>query len=332
MDKILECVPNFSEGKNLNIIRAIGEEIRNIQQLKLLHVDPGPDANRTVFTFAGHPEAVIEAAFLAIKKAGELIDMSIQQGVHPRMGATDVCPLIPVKGIDMEEANTLAHRLGKRVGEELSIPVFMYEYSANTPERKNLATIRKGEYEGFRQKILLDEWKPDYGPQSFNEKAGQTVIGARDFLIAYNVNLQSQDLELANFIASRIRESGFKEKVDGQWKRRAGQLKAVKAIGWRIPEYDMCQVSTNLVNYRVNGMHQVYEAVKSLANAHGVMVNGSELIGMVPEETMSLAGNFYATEELSNQSLVELAIKSMGLEAIRPFTPEHKILEWALKN
>ncbi|MFD2873530.1 glutamate formimidoyltransferase [Mucilaginibacter ximonensis] len=337
MDQIIECVPNFSEGTNQEIIQSITGAIGSVEGVKLLNVDPGRDANRTVVTFAGQPEAVIEAAFLAIKTAGELIDMSAQNGTHPRMGATDVCPLIPVSNITLDEVTVYANRLAQRVGEELQIPVYLYENSQPDKKRSNLAAIRAGEYEGFFKKIKLPNWKPDFGPAEMDAKRGATVIGARDFLIAYNINLNTASAHIANEIAQDVRETG-KIIIEKNGKERIpGSLKYVKAIGWYIPEYGKAQVSMNLTNISATPIHEVFDEVCAKATEHGCEVTGSELIGMIPLKAMIDAGRYfllkqgitYVTDEFK---LIDAAIQAMGLNELAPFDPQKKIIEYQLDN
>ncbi|HNE49189.1 MAG TPA: glutamate formimidoyltransferase, partial [Saprospiraceae bacterium] len=290
--QIIECVPNFSEGVNQDVINQIAAQVSTVEGVKLLDVDPGKATNRTVVTMVGEPSAVIEAAFRCIKKAAELIDMSKHKGEHPRMGATDVCPLIPISGITMEETAEYAHKLAKRVGEELDIPVYMYEAAATSPERSNLSVIRAGEYEGFAEKIKLPEWKPDYGPAKLNVRAGATVIGARKILVAYNVNLNTTSERRANSVAFDVREQGrIKRENDdpagaiikdetGEPLRIPGKCKAVKGIGWYIPEYGLAQVSMNLTDTDVTPMHIAFEACVDSAYQRGMRVTGSEVVGM----------------------------------------------------
>ena len=296
MNALIECVPNFSEGVNMEIIDQICDEIRSVEAVRLLDVDPGKATNRTVVTFVGAPDDVIDAAYLAIKKASELIDMSQHSGEHPRMGATDVCPLIPIANISMEETVKYAEKLAKRVGEDLDIPVYLYESAAKTEERKNLATIRAGEYEAFAQKIQLDEWKPDYGPQKMNVRAGVTAIGARDFLVAYNVNLNTTSVRRANAVAFDVRENGrilregnpltgkILRDEEGNALRQKGLLESVKAIGWFIDEYGIAQISMNLTDINITSLHKAFETVRECANKRGLRVTGSELVGLVPKK------------------------------------------------
>jgi len=343
---VIECVPNFSEGHNMATIKQITDEIEKIEGVRLLDVDPGKATNRTVVTFVGNPEAVIEAAFQAIKKAGELIDMRHHKGEHPRMGATDVCPLIPVSGITAEETIAFAYMLGKRVGEELSIPVYLYEYAASAEYRRNLANIRSGEYEGFAAKILKPEWKPDYGEAIFNEQSGATVIGVRDFLIAYNVNLNTTSTRRANSVAFDIREKGRQkkdtngkvvkdEKGEAVWE--PGLLKSVKAIGWYIEEYGIAQISINLTNMNVTPLHIVFDTACERAQARGMRVTGSELVGLVPLRAMLEAGKYFLEKQqrstgVGEAELVRIAIKSLGLDELAPFDPQKKIIEYQLQN
>lgn len=343
--QLIECVPNFSEGVDQDIIRQITDAIEAVNGVSLLDVDPGKATNRTVVTFVGEPEPVIEAAFQAIKKASELIDMRQHQGEHPRMGATDVCPLIPVSHITMEETVVYAKRLAQRVGDELAIPVFLYEAAATSPERTNLATIRAGEYEGLKEKLALPAWKPDYGPAEFNAKSGATVIGARDFLIAYNINLNTTSTRRANSIAFDLRENGRVKEVDGkkvldasgQEVREPGLLKSVKAIGWFIEEYGIAQISMNLTNISITPMHVAFDAAVERAHARGLRVTGSELVGLVPLQSMLDAGKYFLAKQrrscgLSEREIIRIAVKSMGLDELAPFDPDKKIIEYVLTN
>ncbi|MDB4903493.1 MAG: glutamate formimidoyltransferase [Mucilaginibacter sp.] len=349
MTKLIECVPNFSEGVNLDIIRQITNEIETVEGVRLLNVDPGKATNRTVVTFVGAPGKVIEAAFLAIKKAGELIDMSKHKGEHPRMGATDVCPLIPIANISMEETAEYARKLAKRVGEELHIPVYLYEYAQPDKSRNNLSVIRAGEYEGFFKKIKLLEWKPDFGPAEFDVKRGATVIGARDFLIAYNVNLNTTSTRRANSVAFDVREAGrvlregdpVNGKIitdeNGKPKSIPGSLKAVKAIGWYIEEYGIAQISMNLTNIEVTPMHVAFDEVCTKATERGMRVTGSELVGLIPLKAMLDAGKYFLLKQqrsvgVSEKELIRIAILSMGLSELAPFKPEERIIEYLLKD
>ncbi len=343
--QLIECVPNFSEGNDLNIIRQITDEIEKIEGVRLLNVDPGKATNRTVVTFVGEPKPVIEAAFKAIQKAGELIDMSKHKGEHPRMGATDVCPLIPIANISMEETAQYAQQLAKRVGEELSIPVYLYEAAQPDKKRNNLSVIRAGEYEGFFKKIQLPEWKPDFGPAVFDAKRGGTVIGARDFLVAYNVNLNTTSVRRANAIAFDVREAGRVKKVDGKVVKDEqgntvnipGSLKSVKAIGWFIEEYGIAQISMNLTNINITPMHIAFDEVCRKADARGIRVTGSELVGLIPLKAMLDAGKYFLEKQqrstgVSEKELIKIAIKSMGLDELSPFKPEERIIEYMLAN
>lgn len=348
-NRLIECVPNFSEGRDMNIIAQITDEIKTVEGVKLLNVDPGKATNRTVVTFVGEPEQVIEAAFRAIKKAGEVIDMSRHSGEHPRMGATDVCPLIPISGISMEEVVKYALQLAKRVGEELSIPVYCYEEAAQKPDRKNLATIRAGEYEGLPKKLQDPDWQPDFGKAEFNPKTGATVIGARDFLVAYNINLNTTSTRRANSIAFDLRENGriLREgdpvtgKVildeNGEPKRQPGVLKSVKAIGWYIEEYGIAQVSMNLTNIEITPLHIAFdEAVKS-ATSRGIRVTGSELVGLVPKKVLTDAGKYFLEKQersvgVSESELIHIAVKSLGLDELAPFNPRERVIEYLLED
>ena len=349
MKAIIECVPNFSEGKDLALIKQITDQMEGVEGVRLLNVDPGKATNRTVVTIVGSPEAVIEAAFRAIKKAGELIDMSKHQGEHPRMGATDVCPLIPVSGISMEETAAWARKLASRVGTELQIPVYLYEAAQPDKSRSNLSVIRAGEYEGFSKKIKLPEWKPDFGPAEFDPKRGATVIGARDFLIAYNVNLNTKSVRRANSIAFDIREAGRMKRegnsLTGNIVRDKsnnpvtipGSLKSVKAIGWYIAEYGIAQISMNLTNIQVTPIHLAFDEVCRKANERGIRVTGSELVGLIPLQSMLDAGKYFLMKQkrstgVSENELIEIAIKSMGLDELGPFKPEEKIIEYLLMD
>jgi len=347
--KLIECVPNFSEGVNLDIIRQITDEIETVDGVRLLNVDPGKATNRTVVTFVGEPGKVIEAAFLAIKKAGELIDMSTHKGEHPRMGATDVCPLIPIANISMEETAEYARKLAKRVGEELLVPVYLYEHAQADKSRHNLSLIRTGEYEGFFEKIKLPQWKPDFGPAEFDAKRGATVIGARDFLIAYNVNLNTTSTRRANSIAFDVREAGrvlregdpINGKIitdeNGKPKSLPGSLKAVKAIGWFIEEYGIAQISMNLTNIEITPLHIAFDEVCTKAAERGMRVTGSELVGLVPLKAMLGAGKYFLEKQqrsagVSEKELIRIAILSMGLSELAPFKPEERIIEYLLKD
>ena len=321
MKSIIECVPNFSEGNDLNIIKQITDQIEMVEGVRLLNVDPGKATNRTVVTMVGNPEAVIEAAFLAIKKAGELIDMSSHSGAHPRMGATDVCPLIPIANVTMEETAKFAQRLAERVGKELQIPVYLYEAAQPNKNRSNLSVIRAGEYEGFFEKIKQPEWKPDFGPAVFNVKSGGTVIGARDFLVAYNVNLNTTSTRRANAIAFDVREAGRNVEDSSAGSKGVkinipGSLKSVKAIGWYIEEYGIAQISINLTNIAITPVHIAFDEVCKKAEARGIRVTGSELVGLVPLQSLTEAGKYFLKKQqrstgVSEKELIKIAVKSM---------------------
>jgi glutamate formiminotransferase/formiminotetrahydrofolate cyclodeaminase len=347
--QLIECVPNFSEGRDPAIIKQITDEIESVEGVRLLNVDPGKATNRTVVTFVGEPEKVIDAAFLAIKKAGEVIDMSGHHGEHPRMGATDVCPLIPISGISMLETAGYAHKLAWRVGNDLHIPVYLYEHAQPNQSRNNLSVIRAGEYEGFFKKIKQPEWEPDFGPAEFDAKRGATVIGARDFLVAYNVNLNTTSVRRANSIAFDVREAGrmmregdpINGKIitdkDGKPRTIPGSLKAVKAIGWYIEEYGVAQISMNLTNIEVTPVHKAFDEVCDKANARGIRVTGSELVGLIPLKSMLDAGKYFLAKQQrstgqSEAELIRIAIKSMGLDELSPFKPEERIIEYLLKD
>jgi len=349
MKQLIECVPNFSEGNDMNIIKQITNEIESVEGVLLLNVDPGKATNRTVVTFVGEPHLVIQAAFLAIKKAGELIDMSKHKGEHPRMGATDVCPLIPIANISMEETAKYAQQLGERVGKEINLPIYLYEAAQPNKNRSNLSVIRGGEYEGFFKKIKLPEWKPDFGPQEFDAKRGATVIGARDFLVAFNVNLNTTSTRRANSIAFDVREAGrvmregnpITGKIitdeNGNPKSKPGTLKCVKAIGWYIEEYGVAQISMNLTNINVTPVHIAFDEVCKSATSRGIRVTGSELVGLIPLKAMLDAGKYFLEKQersigVSEKELIKIAIKSMGLDELGPFKPEERIIEYMLKD
>lgn len=337
MTRLLECVPNFSEGRDPAVIARITDAIAAVDGVRLLNVDPGKATNRTVVTFVGEPDAVMEAAFQAIRVAGEVIDLSRHHGEHPRMGATDVCPLIPVSGITMAEAVECATRLAKRVGEELDLPVYLYEHAQPDPARKNLAAIRAGEYEGLADKLTRPEWKPDFGPARFDARRGATVIGARDFLVAYNVNLNTTSTRRANAIAFDIREAGRSTPGPGGEPAGPGTLKAVKAIGWFIEEYGIAQVSMNLVNLDVTPLHAAFDECVRAAAARGVRVTGSELVGLVPLKCLVDAGRHFLEKQqrsvgVSEAELVRIAIRSLGLDELSPFRPEERVIEYLLRD
>lgn len=345
--KIIECVPNFSEGRDMGIIKQITDVIESVEGIKLLDVDPGKDTNRTVVTFVGGPDEVSVAAFLAIKKASEIIDMSKHHGEHPRMGATDVCPLIPVSGITMEETADFARKLAEKIGKELMIPVYCYESAAFEEKRKNLANCRSGEYEGLKKKLADPEWKPDFGPSEFNSRTGATAVGARDFLVAFNVNLNTTSIRRANAIAYDVREKGRPKRVgdpltgkvakdeNGEPVMIPGTLKSVKAIGWYIEEYGIAQISMNLTNISVTPVHIAFDEVCRKADERGLRVTGSELVGLIPLKAMLDAGKYFLRKQqrstgVSDDELIKIAIKSMGLSDIHKFNPEEKIIEFVM--
>lgn len=336
--RILECVSNFSEGRNSDVIQKIANSIRSIEEVALLHIDTSPSANRTVMTFAGEPDQVVEAAYSAIGTASELIDMRTQDGVHPRIGATDVCPLIPIQGVSMDEVVSLSYKLGSRVGSELDIPVFLYENSASDIYRKPLPAIRKGQYEGMAEKMMQDAWKPDYGPKVFNPKAGATVIGAREILVAFNISLATKNVADARYIAKYMRESGFiQTNDDGTKERVAGLLPKVRAIGWYMDDFDCAQVSMNLRDYRISSPLKVWETCKALAKDIGIEVVGSELIGLMPEECLLQAGSYAYLKEgkdvpKDKQLIVHRAIDYLALNKVKPFDPQEKVLEYSLQQ
>lgn len=340
MKKIIECVPNFSEGRDMSIIKQITDAIETVEGIKLLDVDPGKATNRTVVTFVGEPDDVVEAAFRAIKMASEIIDMRKHKGEHPRMGATDVCPFIPVANASMLDCVECAKKLGKRVGEELNIPVYLYESAAYSPERKNLANVRAGEYEGIEQKLKSADWKPDYGPANFNAKSGNCIIGARDFLVAFNANLNTTSVRRANSVAFDVRENGRVDpsgKLDenGEPVRIPGTCKSVKAIGWFIEEYGIAQVSMNLTNTNETPVHIAFDACVKSAYERGMRVTGGELVGLIPLKCMLDAGKYFLQKQersvgVSDEELIKIAIKSMGLDELNPFHPDEKIIEYKL--
>jgi glutamate formiminotransferase/formiminotetrahydrofolate cyclodeaminase len=344
MQKLIECVPNFSEGRDPEIIRQITTAIEAVEGVSLLDVDPGASTNRTVVTFVGSPEAVVEGAFRGIQKAAELIDMRKHKGAHPRMGATDVCPFIPVSNVSWEEAIACAKQLGKRVGDELKIPVYLYEKAAKDPSRSNLSIIRAGEYEGFFEKIKEAKWKPDFGLAVFNEKSGATAIGARDFLVAYNVNLNTKAVRRATSVAFDVRENGRVKTDDGtpsgkpvldangEPVRVPGMLKHVKAIGWYVEEYGIAQVSMNLTNIEETPLHAAFDACNEAASKRGLRVTGSEVVGMLPKKCLVDAGKYFLrkqqwSEGASEEDLIDIAVRSMGLSELKPFDPKEKIIE-----
>ncbi len=341
MDRIVECVPNFSEGRNREIIDAIADAIKSVEGVILLDIDPGEATNRTVYTFVGEPENVKEAAFRAIAKAKELIDMRFHKGEHPRIGAADVVPFVPVRNVTMEDCVRLARELGKRVGEELGIPVYLYEYAATADYRRSLADIREGEYEALPQKLKDPKWKPDFGPAEWNDevaRSGATVIGAREFLIAYNINLNTKDKKLAHKVAKRIREKGYKRKLpDGTKEHVPGRLKAVRAIGWYIDEYERAQISINLINYKITPLWKVFEVAKEEAENLGLRVTGSEIVGLVPLNAILEVGKYYLKKQgkctgINEREIVHTAILSLGLNEVAKFDPEEKIIEYRIEK
>ncbi len=341
--RLVECVPNFSEGRNQKVIEAIADAVNAVEGVRLLDVDPGKSTNRTVFTFVGEPEAVSEAAFQAIAKASALIDMKEQKGEHPRIGATDVCPFIPVSEMTMEDCAQLARDLGRRVGTELGIPVYLYAEAASSPERANLADIRQGEYEGLEER-MKNGFKPDFGPGKFNAQSGATVIGARPFLIAYNVNLNTKSKKLANEIALTIREAGRAKRdasgaivkdSKGQTVKEPGKLKACKAVGWYVEEYNRAQISINLVDYKITSLEQAFDQCVAEAEKLGLRVTGSELVGMIPLEALLNAGRHYLKKQgrsqgVSEAELIQSAVLSLGLSELAPFDPVKKVIEYAI--
>ncbi len=344
--KIVECVPNFSEGQDREIINSITKEIESTPEVKLLDVDPGESTNRTVVTFIGTPQGVKEAAFKSIKKAAELIDMRKHKGAHSRIGATDVCPLVPVSGVTMEDCIQLAKELGERVARELGIPVYLYEQAAQNPERENLANIRKGEYEGLQEKLKDPKWAPDYGQPVFNPKSGATVIGAREFLIAYNINLNTRDQKLAHEIALNLREMGRAKRdkagnivrdAEGKAVMAPGKFKAVKAVGWYIEDYGIAQISINFINYKITPPHIVFDEAAREAEKLGLRVTGSELVGLIPKEALLMAGRYYLEKQgkspgVPEEELIKVAVASLGLNDVAPFDPQKKIIEYQFKE
>jgi glutamate formiminotransferase/formiminotetrahydrofolate cyclodeaminase len=352
MKQLIECVPNISEGRDENIIKQVTDVVETVEGVRLIDVDPGKATNRTVITFVGTPDEVCEAAFRVVKKASELIDMSKHSGAHPRFGATDVCPLVPVANITMEETVELARNLGKRIGEELRIPVYNYEFAAFTEERRNLANCRSGEYEGLREKLADPHWKPDWGPAEFNDdvvKTGVTAVSARNFLVAYNVNLNTTSTRRANAIAFDVRERGRVKREGnpltgkivkdekGKPVYTPGMLKKVKAIGWFIEEYGVAQISMNLTDITITSVHEAFEAVKKSAEARGIRVTGSELVGVIPLNSMLDAGKFYLKMQkrslgITDREIIKVAVKSLGLDELGPFDPDKKIIEYILED
>jgi len=349
MRQLIECVPNFSEGRNMDIIKQITDAIESVDGIKLLDVDPGAATNRTVVTLVGEPEPVMEAAIRGMKKAKELIDMSKHSGAHPRFGATDVCPLVPVANITMEETVEYARQLAKRAGEELDYPIYCYEFAARSPERKNLAHVRSGEYEALEKKLKEEQWKPDFGPATFVPKSGATAISARNFLVAFNVNLNTTSTRRANAIAFDVRERGRVKRVGhpitgkpaldakGNKVMEPGSLKSVKAIGWFIEEYGIAQISMNLTDISITSVHKAYDEVFEKAFARGIRVSGSELVGVIPLEAMLDAGKYFLTKQnrslgISHEELIKVAVKSMGLDDLKPFDPRKNIIEYLIED
>lgn len=350
--QLIECVPNISEGRDLDKIKEIAHVVENVEGVKLLDIDPGAATNRTVITFVGEPEPVIEAAFLLIKKASELIDMSNHSGEHPRFGATDVCPLVPIAGISLEETARYAHKLGERVGKELGIPGYFYENAAKQEERRNLANCRSGEYEGLKEKLSNPAWAPDFGPAEFNSSvkaSGATAISARDFLVAYNINLNTTSTRRANAIAFDMREAGRIKRegnavtgkvvvdANGEPVKIPGQLKAVKGIGWYIDEYGIAQISYNLTNITITSVHEAFDKTVTAAQERGIRVTGSELIGLIPLKAMLDAADYFLTKQerslgVSEEEKIKIAVKSLGLDDLKPFHPNEKIIEYVLRD
>jgi len=344
--KLVECVPNFSEGRDREKINTITKEIESTPQVTLLDVDPGESTNRTVVTFIGTPEGVKQAAFKAIKKASEILDMTKHKGAHSRIGAADVCPFVPVTGVTMEDCVKLAREVGERVAKELDIPVYLYEEAAQKPERKNLATIRQGEYEGLAEKLKDPEWAPDYGKPVFNPKSGATVIGAREFLIAYNINFNTKDRRLAHEIALNIREKGRAKRdkngniirdAEGKAIKVSGKFKEIKAVGWYVEDYGIAQLSINFTNYKISPPHIVFDEVIKEAEKLGLRVTGSELVGLIPKEAMLMAGRHYLKKQGKNpgvpeEELIRTAAISLGLNDVAPFDPAKKIIEYQFKE
>lgn len=349
MQQLIECVPNFSEGRDMAVIKQITDEIEQVEGVKLLDVDPGEATNRTVVTLVGTPDEVIEAAFRAIKKASELIDMRKHKGEHPRMGATDVCPLVPIANITMDETVEYARKLAERVGNELAIPVYCYEFAAYEEKRRNLANCRSGQYEGLKEKLIKPEWKPDFGPAEFNATAGATAIGARNFLVAYNINLNTTSTRRANAIAFDVREAGrVKREGDklsgkvvkdenGKPVRIPGTLKKVKAIGWYIEEYGVAQISMNLTDITVTPVHVAFEEVNKSATERGIRITGSELVGLIPKQALLDAGRHFLRKQersqgIHEEEIIKIAVKSLGLDELKPFNPKEKIIEYMLDD
>ncbi len=351
MNKLIECVPNFSEGRDLSVIRQITDEIERVAGVRLLDVDPGATTNRTVVTFIGEPDDVVEAAFQAVKKAQELIDMRQHKGDHPRFGATDVCPLVPVSGITMDEVAQYAGALGQRIGEELGIPVYLYENAATEEKRRNLANCREGEYEGLKEKLASDDWRPDLGPTEFTEsvaRSGATAVGARDFLLAVNFNLNTTSTRRANALAFDVREKGRPKREgdpivgkivkdeSGEPVTIPGTLKGTKAIGWFIDEYGIAQVSMNITNLSETPLHVAFDEVSEKARERGLRVTGLEIVGLVPKKAILDAGRHYLRKQrrslgVTEAEIIKIAVRSMGLDDLKPFVAEEKIIEYMLE-
>ena len=352
MKQLIECVPNISEGRSTNIIKEVSAVIEKVEGVKLLDVDPGQTTNRTVITFVGEPEPVLEAAFQVVKKASELIDMSVHHGAHPRQGATDVCPLIPVAGITMEEVVALAHKLARRIGDELQIPIYCYENAAQRPERRNLAYCRTGEYESLASRLGTDEWCPDFGPNVWNEhtaRTGATQVGARDFLVAINYNLNTTSTRRANAIAFDVREKGRPMREGGSPAGKPmkdengktimipGTLKGTKAIGWYIEDYGIAQVSMNITSIKVAPVHLCFDEVCRCAANRGLRVTGCEIVGLIPKSVLVDAGKYYLQKQrrslgVSEEEIIKVAIKSMGLDDLKPFNPKEKVIEYLIED
>jgi glutamate formiminotransferase/formiminotetrahydrofolate cyclodeaminase len=352
MKKLIECVPNFSEGRDMSIIKQITDVIEGVDGVTLLDVDPGATTNRTVVTFVGTPDEVVEAAFQAVKKAQQVIDMRWHKGDHPRFGATDVCPLIPISGVTMDEVAEYARKLGRRIGDEIGIPVFLYENAAASEIRRNLASCREGEYECLKDRICSPEWKPDFGPSEFGEsvaRSGATAVGARDFLIAVNFNLNTTSTRRANAIAFDVREKGRPKREGnpitgkivtddaGAPVMTPGTLKGTKAIGWMIEEYGIAQVSMNITNLSQTPLHVAFDEVSEKARKRGIRVTGLEIVGLVPKQTIIDAGKYYLAKQrlslgVTESEIVKIAIRSMGLDDLKPFDPAEKIIEYVLEK
>lgn len=350
--QIVECVPNFSEGRNMQIIKQITDEIESVKGVRLLDVDPGEATNRTVVTFVGEPDAVVEAAFRSVRCAGKLIDMRHHHGAHPRMGATDVLPLIPVSGITLEECAALARKLARRIADELAIPCYCYEAAAFTPERKNLAVCREGEYEALAEKLTTEGRQPDFGTRPVDEaveRTGCTAVGARDFLIAVNYNLNTTSTRRANAIAFDVREKGrpvregnpivgkVVKDTNGQPVMKPGTLKCTKAIGWYIDEYGIAQVSMNMTNLAVTPLHVAFDEVCRCAQNRGIRVTGTEIVGLIPKKTLTDAGKYFLAKQhrsagIPEEDLIKIAVKSMGLDDLKPFNPREKVIEYMLED